>query len=172
MVSVMEKSFEFKNDKYDIIGFYLSKRVDQYSFEYILGDQDELCWGFNINGKLIGVSSYENYPLDSYSALVNSNELYILSDFDLHVINLDTLERIQTLDLEDYAPLDEIHNFYNGEILIGENDIIYIENNKIIWTYNSRTYIQSAVVFKDDTIEVIEDEPYNKFILDKNGNKI
>ena len=167
----MGSSFEFKNDKYDINGFNLSKNVE-YDFEYILGDVKELRWGFNINGKLIGVSSYDNYSLDSYSALVIDNEFYILSDFDLFIINLDTLDCNLKLSLEDYAPMDEIYKFFNGVILIGENNIAYLENDKIIWTYNSETYIQSTTVFKDNTVEIIEDEPYNRFILDKNGNII
>lgn len=167
----MKNNFEIKNDKYNIIGFNLSKNIE-YDFEYILGDVKELSWGFNINGKLIGVSSYGNYPLDSYSALVIDDEFYILSDFDLYRISLDTLECLLKLNLEDYAPMGEIYKFFNGVILIGENNIIYLENNKIIWTYNSKTYIQSATVFKGDTLEVIEDEPYNKFILDIKGNKI
>lgn len=115
----MNNDYEFKNDKYDIIGFNLSKNVEQYDFEYKLGDLEELCWGFNINGKLIGVSSYSNYPLDSYSALVKNNSLYILSDFDLYRINLDTLECVLKLNLEDYSPMDEIYKFYNGVLLIG-----------------------------------------------------
>lgn len=41
-----------------------------------------------------------------------------------------------------------------------------------MWTYNSKTYIQSAIVSKDDTVEVVEDEQHNKFVLDKNGKKI
>ena len=82
----MINDYEFKNDKYDIIGFNLSKNVEQYDFAYKLGDLDELCWGFNINGKLIGVSSYGNYLLDSYSALVDNADFYILSDFDLYRI--------------------------------------------------------------------------------------
>ncbi len=168
----MNNDYEFKNDKYDIIGFNLSKNVEQYDFANKLGDLEELCWGFNINGNLIGVSSYGNYPLDSYSALVKNNDFYILSDFDLYRINLDTLECMLKLNLEDYAPMDEIYNFYNGEILVGEQSIVYIESDEIIWEYNSMTYIQSTIIFKDDTIEVVEDEPYNKFVLDKNGNRI
>lgn len=167
----MSSSFEFKNKKYDIVGFNLSKNVE-YDFEYILGDKDELSWGFNINGKLIGVSSYGNYSLDSYSALVIDNEFYILSDYDLFKINLNTLYCNLKLSLEEYAPMDEIYKFFNGIILIGENNIVYIENDKIIWTYNSKTYIQSTTIFKDNTVEIIEDEPYNKFILDKSGNII
>ena len=168
----MINDYEFKNDKYDIIGFNLSKNVEQYDFSYKLGDLDELCWGFNINGKLIGVSSYGNYPLDSYSALVDNADFYILSDFDLYRINLNTLECILKLNLEDYVPMDEIYKFFNGVILIGENNIIYVENDKIIWSYSSMTYIQSVVVSRDDTVEVTEDEPYNKFVLDKHGNII
>lgn len=33
-------------------------------------------------------------------------------------------------------------------------------------------YIQSAIVFKNDTVEVVEDAPYDKFVLDKNGDII
>lgn len=168
----MNNNYEFKSDKYDIIGFNLSQNVEQYDFEYKLGDLKELSWGFNINGKLVGVSSYGNYPLDSYSALVKNNSFYILSDFNLYKIDLDTLKCKLNLSLDEYAPMDEIYNFYNGEILIGENNIVYIENDEIVWTYNSQTYIQSAIVFKDNTVEIVEDEPYNKFILDKNGDKI
>ena len=76
------------------------------------------------------------------------------------------------LNLEDYVPMDEIYKFFNGVILIGENNIIYVENDKIIWSYSSMTYIQSVVVSRDDTVEVTEDEPYNKFVLDKHGNII
>lgn len=169
----MRNNYEFKNDKYDIIGFNLSKNVEQYDFEYKLGVLDELCWGFNINGKLIGVSSYGNYPLDSYSALVDNTDFYILSDFDLYRINLDTLECILKLNLEDYAPMDEIYKFSNGVILIGEENILYIENDKIIWHYSAKYYIESVTVFKDNTVEVLETEPYyKKIVLDKNGNII
>lgn len=172
-----KNDFEYKNDKYHIIGFDLSNKVDNYDFEYILGNEEDLCWGFNINNKLIGVNSCGNYNLDSNSAIVINDDFYILSDFDLYKINLLNLKCELHIDLLDYYPMDEIYKFYNGVLLIGEAEIIYVENNNIKWEYHNKdNFIRYATINNDNTIEVRIEEMTKNYdftiTLNKDGKEI
>jgi hypothetical protein len=166
----MKYEYEYKNDKYDIIAFSINERAKkQYTFNKEYGEDFDTTWIFNINKKILGINLCGNNSLDYYSVKVSDDIIYILTDFELYKINLDNLELIKFIDLSDYAPFDEIYEFNKGYILVGEMDIIYIENDEINWQYNSVTYIEYATVFKDNTIEVVEGEPYRKFILNKEG---
>lgn len=170
-------NFEFKNKKYDIIGFYLSDNVDNYNFKSILGHKEDLSWGFNINGKLIGVSSFNNFGLDNYSAIVINDYFYILSDFDLYKIDLTTLNCELHIDLNEYYPMDEIYQFHEGILLVGEAEIIYVENDKINWEYhNACNFIRYINIKKDNTIEVRIEETEHGYdftiTLDRDGKEI
>ena len=165
-----KNAYSYDDEKYSIIGFEVNKRESmQYNLEKIYGIGNSADWIFNINNKLIGFESCGNFRLDSYSALVDNGLLHVLTDFDYYSINLDTLECEIHLDLSNCAPFDEIHMFNKGYVLIGEMDIIYVENDKIKWMYNSSTYFEYVLVCKDETIEVVENEPYKKIIIGCNG---
>lgn len=173
----MNNNYEFKSDKYDIIGFNLSQNVEQYDFEYKLGDLKELSWGFNINGKLVGVSSYGNYPLDNHSATVIDDEFFILSDFDLYKINLVNNKCELHVDLDKYYPMNEIHQFNKGVLLVGEAEIVYVENGNIKWEYyNHDNFIYGATAdCYNDYIEVEIEQAhgYNFHVtLNKDGKEI
>ena len=54
----MDKEYyEFKNDKYEIIGYPLNFE-EKYKFkvDYTLGEEDYNSWVFNINGKTLLVN--------------------------------------------------------------------------------------------------------------------
>lgn len=135
-------TYNFKNSKYNIIGFCLSNYVNNYNFILKLGKED-LTWGFNINGSLIGVSSGTSDSLNSHSAAVIDEKLYILTNSYLYEVDLINLICNLTLDLDDFFPLNKVYKFYNGLILVGETDILYFEKDRIIWYYNrSESYIK------------------------------
>lgn len=162
--------FEYTNDRYNIVGFTVNNQeLEQYTIIKQFGIKDEEVWLFNINNNLISFCNSGNYKLDSYSVKILDNNMHVVTDFDYYNINLDSLDCIVHIELDSTGPYDEVYQFYKGILLIGEMNITYIENKNIIWEYNSSSYIESALVCNDNSIEVIENEPYRKFCLNKNG---
>lgn len=162
--------FEYKDDKYDIIGFIANYReMEQYDIKEIFGDKDDgQFWIFNINDDLICFCNTGNYHLDSYSAIIENDYMHIVTDFEYYKLNLKTLKSEVSIEL-DSSPCDEIYRFNKGYVVIGEMDITYIENDSIKWEYSSSGVIESAIVCPDNTIRVREDEPYKKFVLNADG---
>lgn len=164
--------FEYKDDKYDIIGFIANPReMEQYNFKKVFGGEADEYWIFNINNNLICFSNSGNYHLDGYSVIIDGDYMNIVTDFDYYKINLKSLE--EEIHLEPGTePCNEIYKFYNGFVIIGEMGIDYIEKDKIVWEYGTEGIIEFAIVCKDDTIEVHEIFPHKVITLNKNGKKI
>ena len=170
----MDKEYyEFKNDKYEIIGYPLDFE-EKYKFkvDYTLGEEDYNSWVFNINGKTLLVNLTGNIYLNYYCAVVKDNYFHLITDFDYYKFNLDSFKLEENINLDEYSPFTEIYEFYNGFVLIAEMDIIYIENSKVIWHYSTGNIIESVLVCKDNTLEVVENYPYKKYFINKNGKII
>ena len=172
-IKLFEKhNFDYKDDKYEVFGFKANPReVDQYVIENDLGGTGDIFWIFSINDKLIKVANTGNFDMDSYSAVVLGNYLHFITDFDYYRIDMDTLELDGFVELSG-APFDEIYKFYNGMVVIGEMDIVYIEDDMVKWKAGNGGIIDYAIVSKDNTITVSESEPYSSYTLNKDGKEI
>ena len=84
---------------------------------------------------------------------------------------MDTLELDGFVELSG-APFDELYKFYNGMVVIGEMDIVYIEDDMVKWKAGNGGIIDYAIVSKDNTIKVSESEPYSSYTLNKEGKEI
>lgn len=153
--SETNNTYYYKNEKYCIIGFDLSNFVDNYNYVLKLGEKNP-TWGFNINGNLIGISSQTKNSLNLHSADIIDENLYVVTSSHLYEVNMINLICSLTLNLDDFFPLNQVYKFYNGLILIGETDILYFENDRIIWYYNRNdAYIKNVVMNSDNTISVL-----------------
>ena len=164
--------FVYKNDKYDILGFTIKeKQIEEYKYDLIIGNKKEITTLFNINNKLLGIDINQYYPISNYKVIVNTNFLYVLDIDKLYIIDIENFRLKYNINLELYAPLDEIHIFNNGILICGEIDVVFIKDNKIIWSYDSPSWFSNYEII-DDKIKLTVGETNKKIILDSNGKEI
>ena len=90
----MKKTYEFKNDKYNIVGYTISNDNESknYKTDITFGYEDYRKWILNINGKEIAFWNTGNNIVCDKHVIVENDEMNIITDFDYFKIDLVNLK--------------------------------------------------------------------------------
>lgn len=170
----MKKTYEFKNEKYNIIGYTLSEEDDseKYKTSITYGEESYSRWIISINGKDLVFNNTGNNIVNEKHVIIIDDELNIITDFNYYKIDLNTYKCIYHIELDDLTCI--IKKYRNGFLIQMDTSIVYIENDKIIWLFESEDLIDNITILDDDTIKV---EEYNEnsnifYNLNKDGQRI
>lgn len=170
----MNKTYEFKNKKYNIIGYTLSEEDDseKYKTSITYGEESYSKWIISINGKDLVFNNTGNNILNEKHVIIIEDELNIITDFNYYKIDLNTYKCIYHIELDDLTCI--IKEYRNGFLIQMDTSIVYIENDKIIWLFESEDLIDNITILDNDTIKVEEfSEGSNIFYnLNKDGQRI
>lgn len=166
----MKRTFEFKNDNYVIYGYTLNEEESKkYKTDIIFGEEDDLKWVLNINGKDIAFYNTGNNIIDSDQAIIVDDELYIVTDFDYYKIDLINFKCLAHIEIDDVTC--NILKYQNGFLIHCDLDLLYVENDKIKWSYSAPDILDKITILEDGFIEVMQFDydKYKKYYLDKAG---
>lgn len=170
----MKKTCEFKNEKYNIIGYTLSKEDDRekYKTSITYGEESYSKWIISINGKDLVFNNTGNNIVNEKHVIIIEDELNIITDFNYYKIDLNTYKCIYHIELDDLTCI--IKKYRNGFLIQMDTSIVYIENDKIIWLFESKDLIDNITILYDDTIKVEEFNENSNIIynLNKDGQRI
>ena len=165
-------NFVFKNSKYDILGLKIkTTQINEYHYDLIVGNKNEIRYLFNINSKVIGIEGNEFYHMSNSSVLVDNDLLYVLTFDKIYVIDIDKIQLKYIIDVDLYSPLDNIYKFNDGILICGEISILYLKGNKIIWDYPSSSWFTNYEVCNAQ-IKLVDGETEQEIIIDSNGKEI
>lgn len=176
----MRKTYEFKNDKYDIKGYTLSDdEGKKYNSAILFGDEDDYTkWLLNINGKEIAFWNTGNNIVSDKHVIIENDDLNIITDFDYYKINLKSLKCLTHIDLSDYmmTVTCDLIKYQKGFLITCDFELIYVENEKVKWVYETDVGFEELKILKDDIIEFYVLDSYGekmyKMHLDKDGKYI
>lgn len=99
----MKKTCEFKNEKYNIIGYTLSKEDDRekYKTSITYGEESYSKWIISINGKDLVFNNTGNNIVNEKHVIIIEDELNIITDFNYYKIDLNTYKCIYHIELDD-----------------------------------------------------------------------
>lgn len=170
----MKKTYEFKNEKYNIIGYTLSEEDDseKYKTSITYGEESYSRWIISINGKDLVFNNTGNNIVNEKHVIIIDDELNIITDFNYYKIDLNTYKCIYHIELDDLTCI--IKKYRNGFLIQMDTSIVYIENDKIIWLFESEDLIDNITILDDDTIKVEEFNENSNIIynLNKDGQRI
>lgn len=154
----MKKTCEFKNEKY------------KTSITY--GEESYSKWIISINGKDLVFNNTGNNIVNEKHVIIIEDELNIITDFNYYKIDLNTYKCIYHIELDDLTCI--IKKYRNGFLIQMDTSIVYIENDKIIWLFESEDLIDNITILDDDTIKVEEFNENSNIIynLNKDGQRI
>ncbi len=170
----MKKTYEFKNEKYNIIGYTLSNDKDStaYKTDIVFGYEDYRKWILNVNGKDIAFYNTGNNIVNSDHVIVLGDELNIITDFDYFKIDLNTFKCLSHIELDDFDGVTcTLIKYKNGFLIHMDLSLVYIENDKVIWNYDSAEVLDKIDILDNNIIKVTEIN-YNDYVtyyLDSNG---
>ncbi len=174
----MKRTYEFKNDKYNIIGYTISnnEESEKYKTDVIFGTKDNTKWIININGKEIAFYNTGNNIINSKNVIIIEDELNIITDCDFFKIDLKTYKCIFHLELDSFdGVICSLIKYNNGFLIYMDFSLLYIENNKIKWKHDSSELIIKVNVLDNNIIEIEEltaMNNINNYYLDKEGKVI
>ena len=166
----MEKTYEFKNDKYIIAGYTLSNKEEseKYKTDIIFGEEDSVKWVLKINGKDIAFYNTGSNIVCEELVVIENDELNIITDFDYYKIDLITLKCLNHIDLTDYMSslTCDLIKYRQGFLILCDLELICIENNKVKWVYDP--YNGSGL----ENLEILENNTIKIDVLDAYGLKM
>lgn len=174
----MKKTYEFKNDKYNIIGYTISNDEEskKYQTDIIFGTEDHKKWILNINGEEIAFYNTGNNIIDSDHVIILGDELNVVTDFDYFKINLETYKCLLHLELDNFNGVTcTLIKYRKGFLIHMDLSLIYIENDKVIWNYDSSDVLDKITILDNDIIEIKEFTTMNNIFiyhLNKDGHRI
>lgn len=174
----MEDKYEFKNDKYNIIGYIISgvEKCKKYETDYVYGEEDRDKWVFNINGKTIAFWNTGNNIINGKHVIIDNDEMNIITDFDYFKIDLKTLKCITQIAIDEVASINcELLKYRKGFLILCDLEVVCLEDDKVKWVYNASDILDDIKILDNDVIEFKEfygyDEKFTVY-LDKDGKRL
>ncbi len=137
----MKKTYEFKNNKYNIVGYTLTseKESKKYKTDVTFGNEDNVKWILKINEKDIAFYNTGSNIVCDEHVIIENDELNIVTDFDYYKIDLKSLKCMIHIDLTDYmsSVTCNLIKYNKGFLILCDLELICIEDNKVKWVYDS-----------------------------------
>ena len=162
----MNKTYEFKNNKYDINGYTLSdEEAKKYKNDIIYGQEDYTKWVLCINEKEIALTSTGCNTPNNKNIIIEEDKLNIITEYEYFKIDLKTLKCLVNIDLGDYMTglTCDLIKYENGFLIICDFELICIDNDKVKWVFDP--YNGSGI----ENIEIIENDIIKLDVLDAYG---
>jgi len=154
----MKKTYEYKNDKYTIIGYLLKDDESKnYKTDITYGVDDYTKWILNINGKNIALTSTEcNHPDDKH-IIIEDNLMTIITEYEYFKIDLETLKCLANIELGEYIMdlICSLIKYREGFLVECDFELVYIEDDTIKWKFDpyNGCGINNVEILENDIIK-------------------
>ncbi|MBQ7240684.1 MAG: hypothetical protein IJS56_04505 [Bacilli bacterium] len=176
----MKKTYEFKNDKYNIEVYMLSDvENENYKTSIIYGDEDYKKWILSINGEEIALTSTGCNIPNNKNIIIEKDTLDIITEYEYFKIDLKSLKCLVNIDLGYYMTglTCNLIKYKNGFLVICDFELICIDNDKVKWVFDpyNGSGIENIEILENDIIKLDVLDAYGLYMytayLDKDGKQ-
>ena len=173
----MNKTYKYKNEKYDIEGYVLyGEAAKYYKTDVIFGIEDRTKWVLNINGKKIAFWNTGNNRIDDDMVIIENDDLIIITDFDYYRIDLNNFKCLKHIELDDVLSVtNKIIKYRNGYLIICDLEIVCLQDDKVKWLYDTECGFKKLEILNNDLIKLDILDAYGLYMytayVDKDGKQ-